>query len=149
MLALALALPGCSKKEPDWDGFGIFKIGVSTPADGYSCRPDGEQTTCFLNPSPSIAGHKTTTDLFFRGLEEDAPLVEILVGIDACQPGPIGADLTGKLGEPAERAARRSLWRLKKMTVVALLPREADLCVVHFLDPSEKARIAELFPGVP
>lgn len=127
-------------------GFGFFEIGKHTAKDGYVCRPDGELTYCSNNPTKTIAGHKTTTDLYFRGHGDDAPLAEILVGVWNCDPGPVSADLTGAMGEPTERAHKRDIWRLKKMTVIALLPREDDLCVVHFLDHGEKARIAELFP---
>jgi hypothetical protein len=150
MIGLAVALAasaGCKKKEADPVGFGIFQIGKSTPKDGYVCRPDGEQTYCSNNPSPSIAGHKTQTDLYFRGHGDDAPLVEILVGVWGCRPGAVSADLEAKMGEPTQTADKRAYWKLKKMRVVAQLPKEDDLCTVHFLDPSESERLAELFPG--
>ena len=147
LLAGGLILTGCSKKESELRGFYKYEIGKSTPADGYSCFPDKEQTKCVLNPSSTIAGHKTQTDLYFRGHAEDAPLVEIAVGIWACQPGKVSAELQGKLGEPVETADRRLLWKLKHMTVIALLPRSdnKELCMVHFVDPTETAQIAALF----
>jgi hypothetical protein len=145
--ALALLAPGCTQ-DVEHVGFGVYQIGKSTPKDGYACRPQDEQTYCSNNPSPKIAGHKTQTDLFFRGHEENAPLVEILVGVWNCRPGDVGADLQGKVGKPTQVGDKRALWKLKKMTVVALLPRPDDktLCTVHFLDHSETERIAELFP---
>ena len=149
LVSLSLSLSvvgGCSKSEPELVGFHIYQIGTSTAADGYVCRPQDEQTYCSNNPSPRIAGHKTQTDLFFRGHAEDAPLVEILVGIWGCKPGQVGADLHAKMGEPSQVADKRAYWRLKKMTVVALLPKDKDLCTLHFLDHSETERIAELFP---
>lgn len=145
MVAVGLSAGACDKKKAEPAGFGIFKIGKSTPADGFKCQPEGNYTFCFLNPSPPIAGHKTQTDLYFRGHAEDAPLMEIQVGIWACDPGAVSADLTAKMGEPTERATKRALWRLKKMTVVAQLPKDNELCMVHFLDPAEGKRIAELF----
>lgn len=145
MVALALSTSACDKRKAEPVGFGIFKIGKSTPADGYKCQPEGDYTFCFLNPSPLIAGHKTQTDLYFRGHAKDAPLIEIQVGVWACDPGPVGADLMAKMGEPSERSAKRSLWRLKHMTVVAQLPKDNELCMVHFLDPGETKRVSELY----
>ncbi len=145
-----LGLLGCSSGEGELVGFGKYKIGKTTPADSYvmgKCRPEGSTTFCFLNRSPSIAGHKTQTDLYFRGHEEDAPLIEISVGVWDCQVGPVSADLQKKLGEPTELANKRALWSLKKMTVIALLPKDDELCMVHFLDNSDTKRIASLFPG--
>ena len=111
------------------------------------CRPEGSNTFCFLNRSPSIAGHKTQTDLYFRGHGDDAPLIEISVGVWNCQVGPVRTDLQQKLGEPTKVADRRAIWALKKMTVIALLPKDDELCMVHFLDPGDTKRIDSLFPG--
>jgi hypothetical protein len=111
------------------------------------CRPEGSNTFCFLNRSPSIAGHKTQTDLYFRGHGDDAPLIEISVGVWDCQVDPVRSDLQKKLGEPAQTANKRARWNLKKMTVIALLPKDKNLCMVHFLDNSDTKRIESLFPG--
>lgn len=151
LLALSLGAVGsCKKAEADPVGFGIYQIGKSTPDDGYVCRPQNDQTYCSNNPSPRIADHKTQTDLFFRGHEANAPLVEILVGVWNCQPGKVRVDLGAKMGDPTQVSGKNAYWRLKKMTVIALLPRpeKHDLCTVHFLDHSETSRIAELFPDV-
>jgi len=111
------------------------------------CRDEGSNTFCFLNRSPSIAGHKTQTDLYFRGHGDDAPLIEISVGVWNCQVGPVRTDLQKKLGEPTKVANTRAIWALKKMTVIALLPKDDELCMVHFLDTSDTKRIDSLFPG--
>lgn len=144
-IATSAALVGCKKSEPDVVGFGLYEIGKSTPADGLICRPDGKQTYCFNNPSPSIAGHKTQTDLYFDGHADDAPLVEILVGIWACKPGSVSADLQAKMGEPTKVGDKRAMWHMKKMTIVAQLPKSDALCTVHFLDPKDTARADEIF----
>lgn len=142
---------GCnSKSEEPPKVFNLYQIGKTSPADVGVCRPQGDQTYCSNNPTPKIGGHRTQTDLFFRGHEDDAPLVEILVAAWACKPGQISADLHVMIGEPTQVAGKRVYWRLKEMTVVALLPRSEDktLCSVHFLDHSETERIAELFPAL-
>ncbi len=150
-LATACLVAGaCSKDNGDLIGFGKYKIGKTTPADDYvmgKCRPDGDLTFCFLNRSPSIAGHKTQTDLYFQGHAEDAPLIEISVGVWDCQVDPVSRDLESKMGLPDETANKRAIWRLKKMTVIALLPKDDQLCMVHFLDNGDSKRIAKLFPG--
>jgi hypothetical protein len=149
-IALASLVSGCSKSgsEPERKVYGLYQIGKTTPADVGVCRPQNDQTYCSNNPSPKIAGHRTQTDLFFRGHEDTAPLVEILTGIWSCRPGQISADLHAMIGEPTKTADKRAYWKLDEMTVVALLPKDNDLCTVHFLDHSETERIAELYPGL-
>ena len=145
-----LLLLGCSSGEGELVGFGKYKLGKTTPGDDYvmgRCDPKGSNTFCFMNRSPSIAGHKTQTDLYFRGHGEDAPLIEIQVGVWDCKVGPVSQDLHKKLGEPTEAADKRALWALKKMTVVALLPQDSNLCMVHFLENSDTKRIDSLFRG--
>ncbi len=148
-LSLALA-GGCSKQteEEPPKVFGLYQIGKTTPADVGACRAQDDQTYCSNNPSPKIGGGRTQTDLFFRGHADDAPLVEILVGVWTCKPGQVSADLYKMFGEPTQVGEKRTYWRLKEMTIVALLPKENDLCTLHFLDHSEKDRIAELFPTI-
>ena len=146
---LSLATAGaCTKpKEEEPKVFGLYQIGKTTPADVGACRPQDDQTYCSNNPSPKIGGGRTQTDLFFKGHADDAPLVEILVGVWSCKAGQVSADLHKMFGEPTQIDGKRSYWRLPEMSIVALLPMENDLCTLHFLDHSEKERIAELFPN--
>jgi len=144
---LFLTFMGCSKSEPVLTGFGSYKFGKSTLADGYRCEVRGEQTFCFLNPSPPVAGHKTQTDLFFDGYEVDAPLAEIRVGVWQCKVGPVLQDLETRMGVATQVHNNRYLWKLKKMTVIARLPKSKDLCMIHFLQPKNQARITTLFPA--
>ena len=146
-MSSGLVMGACSTpKSSDNKVFGLYEIGVTTPADVGVCRPQDDQTYCSNNPSPKIGGGRTQTDLFFRGHEDDAPLVEILVAVWSCKPGQVSADLHKMLGEPTQVATKRTYWRLKEMTVIALLPRENNLCTLHFLDHTETERILELFP---
>jgi hypothetical protein len=145
--AILCIFAACGKGDPEIVGFGTYKIGESTPKDGYVCRPQGEQTYCSNNPSPMIAGHKTQTDLYFRGHGDDAPLVEILVGIWQCDPGAVQAGLSKQLGAPDASAEQRVRWNLKRMVVVGLLPSDPELCTLHFLDHGEKQRIEALWSG--
>ncbi|MCP4447808.1 MAG: hypothetical protein GY811_21090, partial [Myxococcales bacterium] len=151
LVAVCLLLIGCKSGETELVGIGKYEIGKTTPADRHvmgKCRPQGANTFCFMNRSPSIAGHKTQTDLYFRGHDEKtAPLIEIAVGVWSCQVGVVTRELQSKLGEPTQWAKKRALWSLKKMDVVALLPKDDELCTVHFLDKSDSKRLASLFPG--
>lgn len=148
LAGLSLVTAGACKKpkEEEPKVFGLYQIGKTTPADVGACRPQDDQTYCSNNPSPQIGGGRTQTDLFFKGHADDAPLVEILVGVWTCKAGQVSADLHKMFGEPTQIADKRSYWRLPEMTIVALLPMENDLCTLHFLDHNEKERIAELFP---
>lgn len=136
----------CSKSESELVGFHKYEIGKTTKKDGIACSDQGEQTYCSHNDSPSIAGHKTQTDLYFNGHGEDAPLVEILVGIWKCDPGQVSTSLYAQMGEPKEKIGSRMHWAFKHMTVIANLENDKGLCTMHFLDHGEKARIAKLFP---
>src|SRR5690606_25954586 len=134
----------CKREAPEIDGYGQFHIGKSTLADGYVCTPRGELTYCSNNPSPPLAGHRTDTDLYFRGTADDAPLVEILVAVNACKPAEVDKALREQLGEPdTDRDALR-VWKQKAATVVARVPAEPALCEVIFLAQSETERLAQL-----
>ncbi len=137
---------GCKKEEPGIVGFHTYEFGKTTKKDGIACSKKGTQTYCSNNVSPQIAGHKTQTDLYFNGFEEDAPLAEILVGVWNCRPGDLSLELYEKMGEPFQKTEDKSLWKMKNMTAVALLGRGANLCTIHFLAPTEVKRISELFP---
>lgn len=139
-----LVVVACDRPKPEIDGFGDFHIGKSTIADGYVCSRRGELTYCSNNPSPALAGHTTSTDLYFRGKGDDAPLVEILVAVNACKDDVVSAALEKKLGDPGERAGDVSMWKQKSAIVVARLPAEPGICEISFLAPTETERIAEL-----
>lgn len=146
VLAAAVALPAlsCKREAPEIDGYGDFHIGKSTLADGYVCTPRGELTYCSNNPSPPLAGHRTDTDLYFRGTGDDAPLVEILVTASACDPAVVERELIEQLGQPdTDRDALR-VWEQKSAKVVARLPAEPALCELIFLAPGETERFAQL-----
>ncbi len=139
-------IANCGKKDTELVGFHKYEFGKTTKKDGVACSKRGQQTYCSHNDSPSIAGHKTQTDLYFRGHDEDSPLAEILVGIWKCNPGELSAGLYAQMGEPAEKVGQRLRWEFKNMTAIAILKEDKGLCTLHFLDHSEEKRIAKLFP---
>jgi hypothetical protein len=52
--------------------------------------------------------------------------------------------LTRKLGVAPTRRGRAPVWPGEKATVLALLPAQDGVCQVHFLDPSDQKRLAQL-----
>jgi hypothetical protein len=136
---------GCKKKEAPIDGIGKWHIGRTTRSEGVICRPlEGGLSYCSHNPEMSIAEHRATVDLYFRGQEDTAPLSEILLALGPCDVEAVDRWLTHKLGIAPDRRGRAPVWPGKAATVVALLPSRDGICQVHFLEPGDQKRLAEL-----
>jgi len=144
LTALA-ALSACEKKEPPIDGIGPWHIGRSVKSEGTICQPleDGV-TYCSHNPPMSIADHRATVDLYFRGHQDSAPLGEILLALGSCDVQAVDRWLTSKLGVAPAQRGRAPVWPGPKATVVALLPAQDGVCEVHFLEPNDEKRLAQL-----
>lgn len=145
IVLLLLAVAGCKKKEAPIDGIGPWHIGRSVKSEGTICRPveDG-LTYCSHNPEMVIAEHRATVDLYFRGAEESAPLVEILLALGPCDAEAIDRWLTTKLGAASGQRGRALVWTGPAATVAALLPARDGICQVHFLQPGDEKRLARL-----
>lgn len=144
---LAASAAACDKKEAPIDGIGPWHIGRTQKKEGTICRPveDG-LTYCSQNPEMSIAEHRATVDLYFRGAEDTSPLVEILLALGACNAEAVDRWLTSKLGTASEQRGRALVWPGSgaRATVVALLPSRDGVCEVHFLEPTDEKRLAQL-----
>jgi hypothetical protein len=139
------ALAACEKKAAPIDGIGQWHIGRSVASEGTICRPLEDGTTyCSHNPEMSIAEHRATVDLYFRGHEQSSPLTEILLALGACDVEAVDRWLTRKLGVAPTRRGRAPMWPGEKATVVALLPAHDGVCQIHFLDPNDEKRLAQL-----
>lgn len=143
-LAAVLTVSGCSKKKGEIDGIGEYRIGVTTVADGAVCTPRGEYTWCSHNAGVAIGDRAADVDLYFKGTEETATAVEILVSVKRCEVPPVVRDLEKELGPSAEISPGRMIWRNSKVVIVAQLPAEPGRCEINFLAPSETDRIAKL-----
>lgn len=143
--AAAAAAGGCKKKEAPIDGIGPWHIGRTVKSQGTVCRPiqDG-LTYCSQNPDMSIAEHRATVDLYFRGTEDSAPLTEILLALGPCDAQAVDRWLTSKLGVASAQRGRALVWPGKAATVAALLPARDGICEVHFLEPTDEKRLAQL-----
>lgn len=143
---LTFALTACSKKEGDVDGIGEWHIGKTKVSEGFVCTPwENGMTFCSNQPPKNIADHTATVDLYFRGHGEDAPLVEILLAVQgACNTESLDKWLSSKLGSAPTRRGKAFVWPGKAATVAALLPAADGECRVHFLDPKDETRLAEL-----
>ena len=142
----ALAAPaGCDKQPPPVDGIGSWHIGRSVVSDGTICRPlEGGMTYCSHNPEMNIAEHRASVDLYFRGQKDSSPLSEILLALGACDVEAVDRWLTSKLGVAPAHRGRMPLWPGKASTVIAILPAPDGVCEIHFLEPDDEKRLAEI-----
>jgi hypothetical protein len=142
----AVSLPSCSKKEGPIDGIGDWHIGKTKVKEGIVCQPQqGDLTWCSHQPELTIAEHRATVDLYFRGTGEDAVLVEILLAIgQPCNTEALDRWLTSKLGAASGTRGKALVWNSKAATIAALLPAKDGECRIHFLDPKDEKRLAEL-----
>ena len=145
-LAVALAaLAACEKKAAPVDGIGPWHIGRSVASEGTICRPLEDGTTyCSHNPEMSIAEHRASVDLYFRGHESSSTLSEILLALGSCDVQAVDRWLTSKLGVAPTRRGRAPVWPGEKATVVALLPAQDGVCQIHFLEPNDQKRLGQL-----
>ena len=146
LLPVALAGVACKKKEAPIDGIGPWHLGKSTASEGTICQPqESGLTWCSHNPEMMIAEHRATVDLYFRGHEPTAPLVEILLALSApCNPEAIDKWLTHRLGPASRSSGRAILWDGKAAVIIAMLPAPGGECRIHFVAPEDGARRAAL-----
>lgn len=145
-LALFAAV-SCSKKEGPIDGIGNWHLGKTKVGEGTICQPQegSELTWCSHNPEMVIAEHRASVDLYFGGKGEDARLVEILLAIgQPCNTEALDRWLTSKLGAASGTRGKALVWTGEKATIAALLPAKDGECRIHFLDPKDAARLAQL-----
>jgi len=143
----ALAAVSCSKKEGPIDGIGNWHLGKTKVGEGTICQPQegSDLTWCSHNPEMVIAEHRASVDLYFRGKGEDARLVEILLAIgQPCSNEALDRWLTNKLGAAGGTRGKALVWTGEKATIAALLPAKDGECRIHFLDPKDAARLAQL-----
>ena len=144
-LLAVCAAGACKRKERPIDGIGPWHIGRSVKSEGTICRPvEGGLTYCSHNPEMSIAEHRATVDLYFRGHEDSAPLNEILLALGPCDAEAVDRWLTTRLGMASSQRGRALVWSGPASTAVALLPASDGICEIHFLDPKDAARLAQL-----
>jgi hypothetical protein len=146
LLAALSAVVSCSKKEGAIDGIGEWHIGKSKVSEGTICQPQkGDLVWCSHQVELTIAEHRASVDLYFRGKGEDAVLVEILLAMSQpCNTEALDRWLTSKLGASSGTRGRALIWTSEKTTIAALLPAKDGECRIHFLDPKDQARLGEL-----
>jgi hypothetical protein len=144
-LSVVAAAAGCRKKESPIDGIGTWHIGRSVKSEGTVCRPveDG-LTYCSQNPEMSIAEHRATVDLYFRGQADSSPLVEILLALGPCDAEAVDRWVTTRMGPAPVHRGRAMVWPGPSATAVSLLPARDGICEIHFLEPGAEKRLAQL-----
>ena len=145
-ITAAVVLASCSKKAGPIDGIGEWHIGKTKVKEGTICQPQkGDLTWCSHQPEMTIAEHRASVDLYFRGQGDDAVLVEILLAMSQpCNTEALDKWLTSKLGTSSGTRGKALIWTTKAATIAALLPAKDGECRIHFLDPKDEARLAEL-----
>jgi hypothetical protein len=143
---VATAALSCSKKEGPIDGIGGWHIGKTKVTEGTICQPQqNDLIWCSHQPELTIAEHRASVDLYFRGKGDDAVLVEILVAMSQpCNTEALDRWLTNKLGAASGTRGKALVWNGKASTIAALLPAKDGECRIHFLDPADQARLGEL-----
>jgi hypothetical protein len=146
ILLAALAAVSCNKKAGPIDGIGEWHLGKSKVTEGTICQPQkGDLVWCSHQVELTIAEHRASVDLYFRGKGDDAVLVEILLAMSQpCNTEALDKWLTSKLGSSNGTRGRALVWTGEKATIAALLPARDGECRIHFLDPKDAARLAEL-----
>lgn len=144
LLWLFACLVHCKQKTPEINGFGPYQLGKTKSSEAGRCRPDGEYNYCFLNASSSLAGHKTVTDLYFLGLGENDPLVEILVTVNMCKEDVVANNLVSRLGQPTETHSGVLVWKQTSANVVLQKNVKGGTCEMNILALSEEKRLKQL-----
>jgi hypothetical protein len=141
---------GC-REDPGFDGVGPWHVGRTKVSEAVRCDPDESEPDmrwCYLNPDLSFAEMKATVDLYFRGAGDEAPLAEILLGIDRCDLERLDKALASKLGPAPERHGTTFVWRQPQAVIVARMPSggtgATSECELSFLMKSEERRVAQL-----
>ena len=148
-LALLLAIGGCDKPKKEWSGIGKWIINKTTLEDwGYMnmCSPSGELMWCQNSPlekthTVKMGGQDAVVGTYYKGTKEDAPLVEIVLTVDSCQPEPLQSWMRETFGKPTADKGKVVHWAGKLVFISAKL---GSSCQVVFVAADDKKRIGEL-----
>lgn len=147
LAAVAVASAAC-KRDREIDGVAGWSLERTTLADAQGiCSPYGELTWCYRNPGLSLGEQRASVDLYFRGDDDDAPLVEILLAINACRPAEVEGVLSSQLGDPAMRRDSVLRWDGAYAITFAQLESKGGSCEINIVSPDDDDRIAELSAG--
>jgi hypothetical protein len=145
---------GCKKPNEDPNGVGPWMFGRSKLADAEAagrCLPlEGGEMHCIGLTVMTVGGQAAETQVYFKSKDKDAALIEISLGIRACDAKAVAADLTQRIGPPKSQSADGALltWSLSTMFVRALVPdKQTGECQINFVDPKDEARINDLKAG--
>ncbi len=143
--ALTMIASGGCTRDREIDGVAGYSLERTTLADAPGiCSAQDDLTWCHNNPGVSFGERPASVDLYFRGEEDDAPLVEILLGISACRPAEVEGVLMSQLGEPDVRRGSILRWDGAYAVTVAQLAKDTRACEVNIVSPDDEERIAEL-----
>lgn len=147
--ALALVVASGCKKDSPLDGIGDFRFGKSTLGDwGYACQPpENGKTFCQANPLEkshyvSLGGQNASAGAVFAGTEKTAPLEELELYVEACEPEKLRGWLESTFGKTTESSNNAAFWEQKVVLIAAKL--KGPECVVKMVESKNAERVAKL-----
>jgi hypothetical protein len=151
-VGVILATGACKKAEPEFAGVGKYRFGHTTRGDIKDgvCQPtpidDGKRqaTWCFSLPAYKIANRVAEVELYFDGVEQQSPLIEIQLKIRGCVEADLESWLRQSFGPPIEQKPTRSYYQNSFLWAAALIPEQPGRCRVHLVPPTETLQIAKI-----
>lgn len=148
LAAAVLASAAACDKKTEIDGVGPWHLGETIRRDGYVCTPQSDGITfCSQQPPLAVAEQQADVLLYFKGHEETAPLIEIILSIDRCKPEGVVLALEHQLGAAHEIEGSTYVWTGKAAVIVGQVPTKEGRCEINFVAPTDAKRIAQLRGG--
>jgi hypothetical protein len=134
----------CHRPKAEINGLGPWILGKTTLQDaGGFCNP-GQVTFCSHAGTFPLGQQQGDVNLYFRGQEPSAPLIEIELTVRRCDAPSVVESLTGVLGAPTETNGEHRFWSGKAAFVSVHAPTATRGCEVSFVTVDDADRIAEL-----
>ena len=87
------------------------------------------------------------TDLYFKGLEDTSPLVEVFVTIKQCKRDVIAQNLEKRMGEPVSKDNGVWVWKQTSANVALQMKSGEQDCQMYVLDKTETERLEKIQAG--
>jgi hypothetical protein len=148
----AVAMVACGERKAEHSGVGRWTFTSSTLAQAKQagrCQPtelsDGRKATwCFGVQPFKIGGRVTEINLYFKGAEDDARLLEIQLQTRGCVEEDLEKWMRTNFGPPFETRPGRGYWKNSFLWAAALMPSDPGRCIVHLLPISEGSEIERI-----
>jgi hypothetical protein len=95
-----------------------------------------------MQPTLTIGGQGTQVDLYFGGVDPQAPLIELQLKVPACDYDKADAWARTSFGAPYQRTGDRAFWKNRYLYVV--LMRDDSRCLIRVLPLSERKELERI-----